>query len=62
MGSLRVEPDEIFHEDDIKRLRLQKLMGVVVHELLLNGPVESFAMRIHLRHPWVGVVMREMEF
>ncbi len=62
MRTFRVEPDEIFHEDQIELLGFQKLMRVVVHEFLLNGSIEPFTVGVHLRHPWVGVVMREMKF
>ena len=61
MGSLRVEPDQILHEDHIELLRFQELMGMEVHELFLNGPVEPFTVGIHLRRPRVGVVVRAME-
>ena len=62
MWSLGVEPDQVFHEDDVELLWLQELVSVVVHKLLLDGTVEPLAVSIHLRGPGVRVVMREMQF
>ena len=62
MRSLGVEPDQVLHEDHIEPLRFQELMSMEVHELFLNGPVESLTVGIHLWGPGVGVVVRAMEF
>lgn len=62
MGSLSVEPHQIFHEDDVEFLWFQKFMSMVVDELLLDRAVEPLAVRIHLRSSRVRVVMREVEF
>ena len=62
MRPLCIEPDQILHEDDIELLWFQQLMGMVIHKLLLDGSVESLAVRIHLRSLWVGVIMREVQF
>ena len=62
MRTLRVEPDEILHQDDVELLRLEQLIRMVIHEFLLNGSVKSLTVGIHLRSPWVGVVVRKVEF
>lgn len=61
MWAFGVEPHEILHEDDVEFLWLQKIMCMVIYELFLNGSIESFAVRIHLRGSWVRVVVREMQ-
>lgn len=62
MRSFRVEPNQILHQDDIEFLGLEQKICMVIHELLLNGPIESLTMRIHLWGSWIGVVMLQMQF
>jgi len=62
MWSLCIEPEQVFHQDDIELLRLQEFMSMEIHELLLDGSVEPLTVCIHLRCLWVGVVMDQMEF
>lgn len=62
MRSFGVEPDQILHELHVELLRLQEFVGMKVHELLLDRPIESFAVCIHLRCLRVRVVVREMQF
>ncbi|MEK7218606.1 MAG: hypothetical protein AAB728_04040 [Patescibacteria group bacterium] len=62
MGTFRVEPEQIFHEEHVELLRFQELGSVEIHKLFLDRPVEPLAMGIHLRGLGVGVVMGEMEF
>lgn len=62
VGSFDVEPDQVFHEDHIERLRLQQRRGMEVHELFLDRPVEPLAVGVHLRRSRIRMVMREVEF
>lgn len=62
MRPFRVEPDEVVHEHNVEFLRFQQEMCMVIHEFFLDGPVEPFHVRVHLRRLGVRVVMREMEF
>ena len=62
MGAFRIEPNQIFHQFHIELFRSEEFVGMKVHELLLDCPVEPFAVRIHLRRSRIGVVMGEMQF
>ena len=61
MRTFGVEPHEVLHEDDIEFFWLKELVGMVVHELLLDGSVEAFTVGIHLRRLGVRVVVGEVE-
>ena len=62
MWPFSVEPDQVLHEDHVELRRLQERMGMVVHELFLNRPVEALAVGVHFRRFRIRVVVREVEF
>jgi len=54
MRSLRVVPDEIVREFPVERRKIiEEKVLIVIHELFLDGPIEPFAVHIHLWRPWV---------
>ena len=61
MRPLCVEPDQVFHEDHIERLWLQKLVCVVVYKFLLDRSIESLTVCIHLRRFRIGVVVSQVK-
>lgn len=62
MGTFGIEPDEVLHQNEIELLRTEKFVCMKVHELLLNRPVESFAVGIHLRRLRIRVIVSKMQF
>ncbi len=59
MGSLRIIPDQIFHQYLVKGLWFIQFIYVPVNELFLKGSIESLQVTIGLRMAWVVEEMYE---
>ncbi len=62
MGTFRVEPDEILGQFLVELVWILEEMKVPVNEFFLDGAIESFTMRIHLRSLWIRIPMNHTSF
>lgn len=61
MRSFRIVPDEPVKHIEIKSMNVEHFSLVIIDIFLLNRPVESFTMGVHLRSLGIGVPMREIK-
>ena len=61
VGAFCIVPKEPLHEFLIKEVWIFQIVGVVINELFLNGAIESFTVRVHLRRFRIRVIVGEME-
>ena len=59
MWSFRVVPDEPVRQLPIELFRILKEREIPVNEFLLDRPIESFAVGVHLRGLGIGMPMQD---
>ena len=61
MRPFGIVPDEPVDEFAVEDGRSEEIIRMVVHKLILDGPVEPFTVSIHLRCLRVGMIMNKMK-
>ncbi len=61
MRTFCIVPDEVVRELPVERHRSEEFWFMEINELLLDRPVESFTVRVHLRSPRIRVPVDRVE-
>ena len=61
VNSFGIVPNKIFGQFAVECFGIKKIIFMVVDELILQGPVESFQVGVHFRHLGVGMIVNKVK-
>ena len=61
MNSPCIVPDKPVHKLAVEVRNGKKIIDVIINEFVLNRPIESFQMSVHLRGLGIGVIVDKVK-